>query len=50
MGKVIRGQRKGKGSVFKAHTVRKKGASKMRKYDYTERHTRIRGVVKKNSS
>jgi large subunit ribosomal protein L8e len=47
MGKVIRGQRKGKGSVFRAHHVRKKGPSKMRRYDYTERHTQIKGVVKK---
>jgi len=47
MGKVIRGQRKGKGGIFRAHKVHKKGASRMRKYDYTERHTQIRGVVKK---
>ena len=47
MGKVIRGQRKGYGSVFRAHTHHRKGASKMRKRDITERHKRIKGVIRK---
>jgi len=47
MGKVIRGQRKGYGGVFRAHTHLRKGASKMRKRDITERHKRIKGVVRK---
>jgi len=47
MGKVIRGQRKGYGSVFRAHTHKRKGASKMRNRDITERNKRIKGVVKK---
>merc|ERR1711976_998205 len=46
MGRVIRGQRKGAGSVFKAHVHRRKGAAKLRTLDYAERHGYIRGVVK----
>ena len=47
MGKVIRGQRKGYGSVFRAHTRLRKGKSRMRPRDITERHKRIKGVVRK---
>jgi len=46
MGRVIRGQRKGAGGIFKSHTHHRKGASKLRVYDYTERHGYIKGVVK----
>ena len=46
MGRVIRSQRKGKGSVFKAHTKHRKGAAKLRHLDYAERHGYIKGVVK----
>jgi len=46
MGRVIRAQRKGAGSVFKAHTHNRKGASKLRNFDYAERHGYIKGVVK----
>ncbi|CAI7997170.1 60S ribosomal protein L8 [Geodia barretti] len=46
MGRVIRGQRKGKGSVFKAHTKHRKGAAKLRPLDFAERHGYIKGVVK----
>ncbi|CAM9571761.1 unnamed protein product [Chrysoparadoxa australica] len=46
MGKVIRGQRKGKGSVFTSHTRLRKGAVKLRKADFAERHGYIKGVVK----
>lgn len=46
MGKVIRSCRKGKGSVFKAHTVGRKGAVSLKKNDYAERHGYVKGVVK----
>lgn len=46
MGKVIRSQRKGKGSVFKSHTKRRKGAAKLRAIDYAERHGYIKGVIR----
>jgi large subunit ribosomal protein L8e len=38
MGKVIRSCRKGKGSVFKAHTHGRKGAVSMKRQDFAERH------------
>ncbi|ODV65404.1 hypothetical protein HYPBUDRAFT_168157 [Hyphopichia burtonii NRRL Y-1933] len=46
MGRVIRNQRKGAGSIFTAHTRLNKGAAKLRTLDYAERHGYIRGVVK----
>lgn len=46
MGRVIRAQRKGAGSIFKAHTVGRKGAAQFRVADYAERHGYIRGLVK----
>jgi len=46
MGRVIRSQRKGAGSVFKAHTHHRKGAAKLRALDYSERNGYLRGVVK----
>jgi len=46
MGRVIRGQRKGAGGIFKAHTHHRKGAPSFRTYDYAERQGYIRGVVK----
>jgi large subunit ribosomal protein L8e len=46
MGRVIRAQRKGAGSVFKAHNKHRKGAAKLRSVDYAERHGYIKGVVK----
>lgn len=46
MGKVIRGCRKGKGSVFKAHTHGRKGPVALKKNDYAERHGYCKGVVK----
>ena len=42
MGKVIRSQRKGRGSVFRAHTKHRKGAAKLRSMDYAERHGYIK--------
>jgi large subunit ribosomal protein L8e len=44
MGKVIRSCRKGKGSVFKAHTTGRKGPVAMKKADYAERHGYVKGV------
>eukprot|EP00923_Selenidium_pygospionis_P056327 GHVN01098256.1.p1 GENE.GHVN01098256.1~~GHVN01098256.1.p1 ORF type:complete len:258 (+),score=37.81 GHVN01098256.1:81-854(+) len=46
MGRVIRAQRKGKGSVFRAHTHHRKGAAKLRKLDFAERKGFHRGLVK----
>ena len=46
MGKVIRGCRKGKGTVFTSNTRLNKGPVKLRKLDYAERHGYIKGVVK----
>jgi hypothetical protein len=46
MGRVIRAQRKGAGSVFKSHNTHRKGAAKLRSLDHSERHGYIKGVVK----
>lgn len=46
MGRVIRAQRKGHGSVFTSHTKHRKGAPKLRAFDFAERHGYIKGVVK----
>jgi large subunit ribosomal protein L8e len=46
MGKVIRGQRKGAGSVFKAHTTGRIAPAQFRKFDYLEKEGYIKGVVK----
>lgn len=46
MGRVIRAQRKGAGSIFVSHTKNRKGAAKLRPLDYAERHGYIKGVVK----
>ncbi|XP_002740227.1 large ribosomal subunit protein uL2 [Saccoglossus kowalevskii] len=45
MGRVIRGQRKGPGSIFKAHTKHRKGAARLRSLDYAERMGYLKGVV-----
>ncbi|WEW56577.1 60S ribosomal protein L2 [Emydomyces testavorans] len=47
MGRVIRNQRKGRGSIFTAHTRLNKAPAQFRTLDYAERHGYIRGVVKK---
>ncbi|KAF6100967.1 RPL8 isoform 2 [Pan troglodytes] len=47
MGRVIRGQRKGAGSVFRAHVKHRKGAARLRAVDFAERHGYIKGIVKK---
>lgn len=46
MGRVIRSQRKGRGSVFKSHNTHRKGPAKYRVLDAAERHHYIKGVVK----
>jgi large subunit ribosomal protein L8e len=46
MGRVIRGQRKGKGGIFKSHTHHRKGAAKLRNLDFAERQGYVRGVVR----
>jgi large subunit ribosomal protein L8e len=45
MGRVIRGQRKGAGSIFTSHTHRRKGPARFRSLDYSERNGYIKGVV-----
>lgn len=46
MGRVIRAQRKGAGSVFRAHTKHRKGAPKLRALDFAERRGYLKGVVR----
>jgi len=46
MGRVIRGQRKGAGSIFLSRTRLKKAPTKLRPVDYAERNGYIKGVVK----
>jgi hypothetical protein len=46
MGRVIRAQRKGAGSVFRSHTKHRKGAPRLRALDFAERHGYMKGVVK----
>ena len=46
MGRVIRGQRKGAGTVFKAHTTKRVAPAAFRKMDYLEKNGYIKGVVK----
>ena len=46
MGRVIRAQRKGRGSVFKSHTTHRKGAARLRSIDFAERSGYLRGLVK----
>jgi large subunit ribosomal protein L8e len=45
MGRQIRGQRKGRGSIFVSHTKHRKGPSALRALDYGERVGYLRGVV-----
>ena len=44
MGRVIRAQRKGAGSIFTANTKHRKGKPGLRAVDYAERH----GYIKVN--
>lgn len=45
MGRVIRAQRKGAGSIFVSHTHKRKGAARFRSLDFSERNGYIKGVV-----
>lgn len=45
MGRVIRTQRKGRGSVFKSHTTHRKGPAAHRVLDGAERNSYIKGVI-----
>ncbi|CAH8338795.1 unnamed protein product [Eruca vesicaria subsp. sativa] len=45
MGRVIRAQRKGAGSIFKSHTHHRKGQAKFRSLDYGKRNGYLKGVV-----
>ena len=45
-GRIIRGQRKGRGSIFVSHTKHRKGACGLRTNTYAERNGYVRGVVK----
>lgn len=45
MGRVIRAQRKGRGSIFTSHTRLRKGPAKHRTLDAAERNGYIKGVV-----
>jgi hypothetical protein len=46
MGRTTRHQRKGRGGIFKGITRTRLGAAKLRKYDFSERHGFVKGVVK----
>lgn len=46
MGKVIRGCRRGKGSVFRSHTTGREGAANLKKLEFGERHGYVKGVVR----
>jgi large subunit ribosomal protein L8e len=45
MGRIIRAQRKGRGSVFRSHTTHRKGEARLRVLDTAERNGYIKGVV-----
>ncbi|XXG40134.1 hypothetical protein AAC387_Pa01g0923 [Persea americana] len=45
MGRVIRAQRKGAGSVFKSHTHHRKGPARFRSLDFGERNGYLKGVI-----
>jgi len=45
MGRVVRGQRKGAGGIFKCVTKSRKGAAKLRVVDYAEKQGYVKGLV-----
>ncbi|CAI8592726.1 unnamed protein product [Vicia faba] len=45
MGRVIRVQRKGAGSIFKSHTHNRKGPSRSRSLDFGERNDYLKEVI-----
>merc|ERR1711934_650590 len=46
MGRVIRGQRKGNGGIFKSVSRTRKGTAKLRRFDYSEKKGYVKGVIK----
>lgn len=46
MGKVIRGQRKGAGGIFKANVHKRKNPAQLRNLDFAERNGYIKGIVR----
>ena len=49
MGRVIRAQRKGAGSIFVANTKHRKGKPGLRAVDYAERHGYIKVNINKHT-
>lgn len=45
MGKTIKNQRKGKGSVFRSHTAGRSGATAYKRQDFAERNGYAKGIV-----
>jgi large subunit ribosomal protein L8e len=45
MGRIIRAQRKGRGSIFRSHSTHRKGEARLRCLDTAERNGYIKGVV-----
>ena len=45
MGRIIRAQRKGRGSIFTSHSTHRKGEARLRCLDTAERNGYIKGVV-----
>jgi len=46
MGKVIRSQRHGNSTIFKAHTAKRVAPARFRTIDFAEREGYIKGVVR----
>jgi len=46
MGRRIRGQRKGRGSIFKSHTSKRDNPAQYRSADFAERNGYVKGVVR----
>lgn len=46
MGRIIRAQRKGAGSVFRSHVHTRKGKAALRPLDFSERNGYMKGVIK----
>jgi len=46
MGRIIRSQRKGRGSIFRCRNFHRKGPAKLRTLDFAERRGYLRGLVK----
>lgn len=46
MGRRIRSQRKGSGTVFRARNKHRKGPAKLRSLDFAERHGYLKGIIK----